>query len=329
MYRHLIGLVVISLFCCLHSAITFEIDETLKGLTVLRAPFVERDLVDGTLKGYFVDLLDELSRVGNFNYTLTELPTSVPNGRNENNPTALTNELYRRRADFAIADYMVRQAQSTRNVDYSEPYLVSSMSALVDKKRLANANVGSIEDLINQRKTQPQTTTTDDGNEPIILGAARSSSTYRHLTMTNDPIGRQLYEWLFRHSTQMVDSREEGITRVLKSPYAFVQESMNNDLATDEHCELTQLQLSNTEPISPHHGMKLEYSIAVASEKARKYLPAINQAMEELKTNGKLDELHRRYWNRKCNGSPSDRVQHVVTAICTLFSLSISLFLLS
>ena len=56
--------------------------------------------MDGTLKGYFVDLLDELSRVGNFNYTLTELPTSVPNGRNENNPTALTNELYRRVSCF-------------------------------------------------------------------------------------------------------------------------------------------------------------------------------------------------------------------------------------
>lgn len=97
----------------------------------------------------------------------------------------------------------------------------------------------------------------------------------------------------------------------------------------DENCELTELMLLDTNPQDgSKQGITLEYVIAV--QKAPKaLLPIFNPALKELKANGKLDELKRRYWNRKCNGSPSDKAHYIISSMCALFSLSISLFLLS
>jgi len=125
-----------------------EPNATLVGLTVLRAPFVEKDADSGKLRGFFVDLLDELAQIGNFNYTLKDLslPNQVTSGLYENTPNGLINELYRHHADFAIADYLIRTVP--RYVDFTEPYLVSGLSALVDKSRLSANNVHSIVDLL-------------------------------------------------------------------------------------------------------------------------------------------------------------------------------------
>lgn len=308
----------LSLWLCLAMA-RGQNDTTLKGITVLRAPFVERGGPDEKLKGFFVDLLDELSQIGKFNYTLSDLnlPTTASSGLYENTPNGLINELYRHHADFAIADYLVRSLP--RYVDFTEPYLVSGLSALVDKSRLAANSIHTIDDLLKENEKE-------EGE--IALGTVRSSFTYRQLSLANDRIGRRVYERLYQHSTNnLVDTREEGITRALKEPYALIQETINNELAMDEHCELTELLLAQETPDGAKQGIQLEYTIAV--QKVSKHLDTLNKAMRQLKTSGRLDELRRRYWNRKCNGSPSPQTRYLITSICTLFSLSISLFLLS
>lgn len=98
-------------------------------------------------------------------------------------------------------------------------------------------------------------------------------------------------------------------------------------MAVDEDCDLTALPISFVYPNGTKEGVVREYGIAV--QKTFRYLDMLNKGIRELKVNGKLDELKRRYWNRKCNGAPSNKVQFVITSMCTLFSLAISLFLLS
>ncbi|KAI7692629.1 hypothetical protein SSS_07454 [Sarcoptes scabiei] len=89
---------VIGLFLLAESAYTQPANQnhpTLRGLTSLRSPFVEKD-IDGKLKGYFVDLLDELASVGHFNYTLTDSASQDnPNDGFQNRPTGLINDVYR------------------------------------------------------------------------------------------------------------------------------------------------------------------------------------------------------------------------------------------
>lgn len=91
----------------------------------------------------------------------------------------------------------------------------------------------------------------------------------------------------------------------------------------DENCELTEMLLSQVFPNGTKQGIVLDYGIAV--QKVSKHLAMLDKGIKELKNNGKLDELRRRYWNRKCNGSPSYKIHYFLT----LVSLSISLFLLS
>jgi len=137
-----------------------------------------------------------------------------------------------------------------------------------------------------------------------------------------------VYTRLYRDSkSNLVETREEGIERALKEPYALIQEAINNDLATDEHCELTQLPLVIETPDGTKQGIQFEYTIAV--QKVSRNLETLNKAMKELKNSGRIEEIRRRYFSRKCNGSPSPQVRYILTSICTLFSLSISLFLLS
>lgn len=91
----------------------------------------------------------------------------------------------------------------------------------------------------------------------------------------------------------------------------------------DENCELTQMLLSQMLPNGTKQGIVLEYGIAV--QKVSKHLTLLDMGIKELKANGKLDELRRRYWNRKCNGDQGQRIHYLLT----LVSLCISLFLLS
>lgn len=102
---------------------------------------------------------------------------------------------------------------------------MSGLSALVDKKRLAAHKIGSISDILAQMESrnrpgqsEPEDVTT------ITLGTVRSSFTYRQLSMATDKIGNQVYQRVYHDSkNNQADTREEGITRVLTTPYALIQ----------------------------------------------------------------------------------------------------------
>lgn len=75
--------------------------------------------------------------------------------------------------------------------------------------------------------------------------------------------------------------------------------------------------------------MRFEYGII--GQKYSPNLQTFNKAIRELKANGRLEELKRKYWNRKCNSgsNPFEQYRYQLTFFSTMFSLFMSLFILS
>ncbi|KAH9408605.1 hypothetical protein TYRP_010870 [Tyrophagus putrescentiae] len=304
---------------------------TMRGLVELKAPYAERDYSTDKIKGFYVDLLDELALIGKFNYTLVEAKNATRNKTASNQVSLdqrqLVNDVYSQRADFALSDKLYKGNHITaRHLLFTDTYLVSGFSALVAKERLEDNGVNSLEELFAKNRVRA---IQDPEYKGIALGSVLNSNTYTELSLSSDKnIGRRIYEWLYKEEKKFVDTREKGIQQVRDKPFALIELGLDNELAVDEDCDLTALPISFVYANGTKEGVVREYGIAVQKTSSRS-LDILNKGIRELKVNGKLDELKRRYWNRKCNGAPSDKVHYVITSMCTLFSLAISLFLLS
>ncbi|XP_027204506.1 putative glutamate receptor [Dermatophagoides pteronyssinus] len=315
---------------------------TLRGLTSLRPPFVEKDL-NGKLIGFFVDLLDEMALIGNFNYSLRDPGNQhTSNDPFQNRPPGLITDIHQNRADFAIADYLYRTASAQRYVEFTDSYMESNLSALIHKDRIIQNNIKTIDDLLDQRTKPPavipinyqqqqqqqqQQSNQQQQQQPEIIQLGTVRPIYRDLSVGTDPLSRRIYEQLHNNPSNMAENRQIGIERALKTPYAFIQESINNELAMDEYCELTQIKLeSQNLPKADTH-----YEFGIIGQKFSTHLETMNRAIRQLKANGRLDELKRRYWNRKCNGGTNnfEQYRYLMTVVTTLFSLFMSIFILS
>lgn len=299
--------------------------QPLSGLTVSRYPFVEKNKY-GNYTGYFVDLMDEISRIGQFNYTLKEslIPRTIYNEKPEN----LIEEFMQRsfnRADFIIADYMFTGTSRINEVEFTEPYQTSGLSIILHRDRLTEYGIKNLDELLElQNRPRPPNS---DGKamEELAIGTVRSSNTYQQLTMSSDETMRKLYQRILPYSNNLVDSRENGIKRALSQPYALLQETLYNELAIDEHCELTQILVPTNDP-----SKIIPFKYAIALRRGSPYMEKFNRALREMKENGKLEELKRRYWNRKCNGAPTFNLmaKSILGATCVLLSMAISNFFL-
>ncbi len=83
------------------------------------------------------------------------------------------------------------------------------LSALIRKDN--KKNITSFEDLANQQN--------------ITYGVLRDSATFLFMSTSTDTIIRKLYGYIYRYSYNLVNSRQEGIEKTLKSNYAFIQVS--------------------------------------------------------------------------------------------------------
>ncbi|CAG2118249.1 unnamed protein product [Medioppia subpectinata] len=93
------------------------------------------------------------------------------------------------------------------------------------------------------------------------------------------------------NSYNLVDSRQEGIERARNSNYAFIQESVANEYAMDQYCELTAID-------DKKENYHREYALGLQKGSAHK--ADIDRAIKQLKNDGTLDKLKRKYWRRGC-----------------------------
>lgn len=57
----------------------------------------------------------------------------------------------------------------------------------------------------------------------ITYGTLREGETYRYMTMSSDELILKLSRFIYRNAYLLVNSRQEGIEKVLNSNYAFIQ----------------------------------------------------------------------------------------------------------
>lgn len=105
------------------------------------------------------------------------------------------------------------------------------------------------------------------------------------------------------------------------------QEALYNELAVDEHCELSHFDV----PVEPNPGSVIPFKYAIALRQGSPYVEKFNKAIRELKENGRLDEIKRRYFNQKCNSADSYHAmaKTALSIVCIFFSMTIANFLIA
>lgn len=85
--------------------------------------------------------------------------------------------------------------------------------------------IQTFEDLVKQRKLE--------------FGTLDGSSTFYFFKNSKNPIHQMIYEYMDkRRDHVLVKTYQEAVQRVMESNYAFIGESISQDLAAARHCNL-------------------------------------------------------------------------------------------
>ncbi|KPM11534.1 excitatory amino acid transporter-like protein 2 [Sarcoptes scabiei] len=257
----------------------------LKGATISSPPYIDEN--DGKFDGFLVELMDNIGRLGKFNFSLYLAPDGRYGGAGlDGTVNGLIGEVYNGKADFALADITVTEGRA-KYVDFTEPFLVNQLAALM--RREDAIGLENMEELVEKVvKTNPA------ADEAITIGSLRSGATYYLLSKSEDPIGKKLYERMqATNEESLVGSMQEGLDKVNdRGKYAFIVEASFGEHEISLNCNLTLLY--DNRSLYPR-----KFSIALP--KGSQYLTAFNEAIMKLKTENKIDELKQKYWINECD----------------------------
>ncbi|OTF78251.1 excitatory amino acid transporter-like protein [Euroglyphus maynei] len=245
------------------------------------APFLEE--VDGKFKGFIPDLMDAIADKAFFDYTLYLSPDGRYGTVLDGNVTGMIGEVYNKKADFAAADLTITEARENY-ITFTEPFMINQLAALVRREDVEGLN--TMEDLANVRETHPN-------HKPIALGTLRSGATNYFLSNSDDPLAKKIYEQIKMNNDSLTRTISEGIDRVDKQGgYAFIMESASAEHEIANNCKLTML-------LDWRNLFPRKYAFALPKDSP--YLEHFNNAIKQLKTEGKIDELRRKYWANNCS----------------------------
>ncbi|KAF7490354.1 putative glutamate receptor [Sarcoptes scabiei] len=224
-----------------------------------------------------------------FEYRLYFSPDGKYGTEFNGNINGMIGEVFRNRADFAIADLTVTESRK-RYVDFTEPFLENQLAAII--RRDDAVGLRTLEDLvtlneINHRPDIPPT----ERRGLLTYGTYRTGATYYHLSKNKDPIAKKIYEWMFRNPDALVTSAKEGFDRVNVGHYAFIVESTFAEYLTGIYCNLTMLY--DTRSLYPRR-------FGIALPKGSPYVQEFNKAIRELKSSGIIQRLRHKYWINRC-----------------------------
>ncbi|XP_067423249.1 probable glutamate receptor [Emydura macquarii macquarii] len=152
---------------------------------------------------------------------------------------------------------------------------VASFAALL---RTGNEplSIRTFEDLVKQRELE--------------FGTLESSSTFQFFKNSRNPVHQMIYEYMDkRRDYVLVKSYHEAVQRVLESNYAFIGESITQDLAVARHCNLIR---------APEVVGARGFGIAAA--KGSPWASKLSTAILKLGESGILDYLHHKWWETSC-----------------------------
>jgi hypothetical protein len=172
------------------------------------------------------------------------------------------------------------------------------ISALIKKSNLGR--IKNLEDLIRQSR--------------IKYGLIKEKPYFAYLNKSKDPIIRKIIDHINNHPEFVVHYREEALSRVKFSEYAFIAKSTINEYIADSDCNYTVINGNNF----------FRQYYAIALPKGSKYLTKFNNALKILETTGKLNKLRDKYWRSKClSNSAHNLINELLTLLLIIQVLTV------
>ncbi|XP_042687302.1 probable glutamate receptor [Centrocercus urophasianus] len=143
--------------------------------------------------------------------------------------------------------------------------------------------IQTFEDLVKQRKLE--------------FGTLDGSSTFYFFKNSKNPIHQMIYEYMDkRRDHVLVKTYQEAVQRVMESNYAFIGESISQDLAAARHCNLIRAP----EVIGAR-------GFGIATAQASPWTKKLSVAVLKLRESGDLDYLRNKWWESSCLHQSRDR----------------------
>ncbi|NWI01047.1 GLRK protein, partial [Tichodroma muraria] len=144
-------------------------------------------------------------------------------------------------------------------------------------------SIQTFEDLVKQRKLE--------------FGTLEGSSTFYYFKNSKNPIHQMVYEYMEkRREHVLVKTYQEAVQRVMDSNYAFIGESISQDLAAARHCNLIRAP----EVIGAG-------GFGIATAQASPWTKPLSIAVLKLREAGDLDYLRNKWWESICQRQSQDR----------------------
>ncbi|KAM3824017.1 putative glutamate receptor [Vipera latastei] len=143
-------------------------------------------------------------------------------------------------------------------------------------------SIQSFEDLVKQRQLE--------------FGTMEGSSTLQYFKNSKSPVQQLVYESMMKKESVLTKNYQEAIQRVLDSNYAFIGESISQDLAVAQHCNLVR---------SPEVLGARGYGIA--TPKGSPWTNKLSVAILKLGESGELDYLRSKWWESSCSHEDHDK----------------------
>jgi glutamine transport system substrate-binding protein len=173
-----------------------------------------------------------------------------------------------------VADITINEERK-KVVDFTVPFFTSGISALMLKSHYSQIKTWN--NLSNQTA--------------ITYGILENGPTRRIFESSTDPIVQRLWKNISSNSSNFVFSYTEALRRITNGNYIFIGESSHIQYLVSNRCDLTKID-SNL----PHNR---RYGIALLQNSP--LINSFNAAINQLISNGKIDELKRKWWRSKCD----------------------------
>ncbi|XP_053136811.1 probable glutamate receptor [Hemicordylus capensis] len=144
-------------------------------------------------------------------------------------------------------------------------------------------SIQNFEDLVKQRQLE--------------FGTMEGSSTLQYFKNSKNPIQQLVYDSMNKKKdTVLAKNYQEAIQRVLDSNYAFIGESVSQDLAVARHCNLVR----SPEVLGAR-------GFGIATPKGSPWTNQLSVAILKLGESGDLDYLRSKWWESRCSQEDHDR----------------------
>ncbi|XP_063292608.1 glutamate receptor U1-like [Pelobates fuscus] len=153
---------------------------------------------------------------------------------------------------------------------------IASFAAFLNVGTEQTTQIQTFEDLVKQRKLE--------------FGTINSSSTFQFFKISKNPTYQMIYEQMEKKKDLvLVKSFSEGVRRVMESNYAFLGESIMQDLVVARHCNLAR---------APEVIAGRGYGIAATLDSP--LIKPLSIAILEKIESGNLDYLRQKWWENSC-----------------------------